>query len=95
MKTARPTFHLRLDKLNSETGEAPIYCRITVDGKRSNFSINRTVAPERWKQTDKLQKARKQEVRELAYYMDSIKSKIKEIERHLIDSKIPITADNV
>lgn len=95
MKTARPTFHLRMDKLNPETGEAPIYCRITVDGKRSNFSINRTVAPDRWKHTDKLQKARKQEDRELAFYMDSIKAKIKEIERQLIDSKIPITADNV
>lgn len=95
MKTARVTYHLRLDKLNQQTGEAPIYCRITVDGKRANFSINRSVDPQRWEQTNQLQKARKQEDRELSFYMDSIRARIKEIERTLIDSKTPITADNI
>ncbi len=93
MKTARVTYHLRLDKLSPATGEAPIYCRITVDGKRANFSINRSVAPLRWEQTTKLDKARKQEDRELSFYMDSIRSRIKEIERELIDSRTPITAE--
>ncbi len=65
--------------------------RITVDGKRANFSINRWIKPERWEQTDKLQKARKPEDRELFSYMDSIKARIKEVERELTDSKISIT----
>ncbi|MFM9028768.1 MAG: Arm DNA-binding domain-containing protein [Bacteroidota bacterium] len=67
MKTERVTYYLRFDKVNQQTGEAPIYCRITVDGKRANFSINRSVAPLRWEHTNQLQKARKQEDRELSF----------------------------
>lgn len=95
MKTSKITFHLRLDKLNRDSGEAPIYGRITVNCKRANFSINRWVKPDRWKQTNKLQNARKQEDRELNFYIESIRSRIKEIDRVLIDANIPITAEKI
>lgn len=95
MKTAKVIFYLKLDKVNQETGEAPIYGRITVSGKRSNISINRWVDPKRWAETNKLQKARKNEDKELIAYMDSIRLRIKEIERELFDSKIPITSENI
>ena len=95
MKTAKVIFYLKSDKINKETGEEPIYCRITVNGKRSNISINRWIHPKRWDETDKLQKARKQEDRELNFYMESIRSRIKEIERELLDSKTPITSKNI
>lgn len=95
MKTAKVNFHLKCEKANKVTGEAPIYCRITVDGKRSNISINRSIHPQRWEETDNLRNARKKEDRELNFYMESIKSKIKEIERELLDQKIPITSENI
>src|SRR3954468_20630787 len=95
MKTAKVIFLLRVDKVSQETGEAPIYCRITVDWKRSDMSINRSMNPQRWKYTNQLRKAKKQEDRELNFYMESIKSKIKEIERELLDQKIPITSENI
>ncbi len=95
MKTAKVIFYLKPDKANPETGEQPIYCRITVDSKRSNISINRSVHPNRWKETDKLQKARKNGDKELNFYMESIRSRIKEIERELIDSKTPVTSENI
>lgn len=95
MKTATVIFFLRYDKVSQETGEAPIYCRITVDGKRSDMSINRSVHPQRWADTNQLRKAKKQEDRELNFYMESIKSKIKEIERELLDQKIQITSENI
>jgi len=94
MKTPRILFMLRLDKLNKR-GEAPIYCRITVDHKAVKFSIGRCILPKRWDATDKLQKARKPEDRELIHYMDSIRNRIKEVERDLLDSKKPITAENI
>jgi len=95
MKTPKVIFYLKADKANTATGEQPIYCRITVDGKRSNISINRWVQPHRWKATNKLQNARKNEDKELNFYMESIRTKIKEIERELIDSKTPVTSENI
>ncbi len=77
MKTAKVIFYLKPDKVNSKTGEVPIYCRITVDGKRANISINRRCHPTRWIETEKLQKARKNDDKELSFYMDSIRSRIK------------------
>ena len=70
MQTAKVIFYLRTDKTLQVTGDAPIYCRITINGKRSNFSINRSVHPKRWELTDKLQKARKNEDKELSFYME-------------------------
>ena len=95
MQTAKVIFYLRNDKVNLETNEAPIYCRLTISGKRSNFSINRSVNPDRWELTDKLQKARKNEDKELSFYMESIRSRIKEVERELLDQKIPITSEKI
>lgn len=51
MQTAKVIFYLKHDKVNQVTGEEPIYCRITVNGKRSNISINRWVDPKRWAET--------------------------------------------
>lgn len=95
LNKAKITFHLRLDKMNPVTQEAPIYLRITVNRKRVNLSINRAVNPERWKQTEQLQKARKTEDRELSFYMESIRSRLKEVERELLESKVPITAETI
>ena len=44
---------------------------------------------------NQLQKARKNEDRELNFYMESIRSRMKEVERELLDSKIPITSENI
>ena len=40
-------FYVRRDKAD-EQGNAPIYCRITVDGKRSELAIKREVALTKW-----------------------------------------------
>ncbi len=58
MKTPKVIFYLKHDKAKQDTGEEPIYCRITVNGKRSNISINRQCHPLRWQQTDKNSKSR-------------------------------------
>ncbi|MGI8892805.1 MAG: Arm DNA-binding domain-containing protein [Bacteroidia bacterium] len=95
MKTAKVIFYLKPEKAKSETGEQPIYCRITVNGKRSNISIKRWVHPDRWADTDKLQKAKKKEDKELIFYMETIRITIREIEGELFDNKIPITSVNI
>jgi hypothetical protein len=45
-------FYLKRSKLN-KWGEAPIYMRITIDGIRSEASINRSIKPEQWNKTGK------------------------------------------
>ena len=95
VRTVKINFYLRMERFNPETKEAPIYARITVGGKRLNFAINRMVNPERWEQTNKLEKARKAEDRELGFYLESIRTRIQQIERELLEEKIPITAENI
>ena len=95
MQTAKAIFYLKVEKINKETGEVLIYCRITVNNKRSNISINRSVQSKRWEDTNILQHARKTEDKELNFYMESIRSKIKEVEGELLDSKTPITSENI
>ena len=94
MKTSKVIFFLRKDKLN-KLGKAPIYCRILVNGRSSKFSIGRDVIPQRWKDTDRLQTAKKAEDRELVFYMDSIRNRIKELEREFLDARIPLTAESI
>jgi site-specific recombinase XerD len=95
MQTAKIIFYLKHEKVNQVTGEEPIYCRITVGGIRSNISINRWIDPQRWNETNKLQTARKNEDKELILYMESILLRLKQIERDMIESKIPITSDKI
>ncbi len=46
-KTFSLLFYLKKAKIDN-TGKAPIYCRITVDGQRSELSIKRNIEPSRW-----------------------------------------------
>lgn len=41
------SFQLKKSKAD-ETGRAPIYVRITINGVRAEFSIKRTVEPGKW-----------------------------------------------
>ena len=47
VKNLNILFYIRKDKADS-LGNAPIYCRITVDGKRSELAIKREAPIERW-----------------------------------------------
>lgn len=76
-----------------KNGNAPIYMRITVDGKRSEFSIKRKVLLTRWNSEGGKVRGTTASVRELNRYMDSIKAKIYKIHETLSNNQELITAD--
>ncbi len=78
-----------------KNGNAPIYMRITVYGKRSEFSIKRKVLLTRWNSEGGKVRGTTASVRELNRYMDSIKAKIYKIYETLSDNQELIRADTI
>lgn len=74
-------------------GNAPIYLRITVNGRRSEFSIRRKVLMTKWNSEAGKVRGTTIDVRELNRYMDTIKVKIYKIQETLSESNTLITAD--
>lgn len=76
-------FYAKKSKATS-LAKVPIYLRITVNGKRAEFSTGKTVAIDKWCSTQNRQKGSSEEARALNKYLDVLYSKILEIERNLI-----------
>ncbi|MCL8007677.1 site-specific integrase [Gelidibacter japonicus] len=72
-------------------GNTPIYLRITVNGKRSEISINRKIPLNKWNSIAGKIKGTTSDVRELNQYMDSIKYRVQSIYNNLIREGRPIT----
>jgi len=73
-------------------GKSPIYMRITVNGKRSEISIQRKIEILNWNSKAGKVRGTKDEVKNLNRLMDSIKSKIYKNHQELIEKNKPITA---
>lgn len=84
-------FYIRRDKAD-EDNQAPIYCRITVDGKRSELAIKRTVATTKWNSSRGYMKGTNEEAKAMNHYIDSVRSKIYEHQKLLMDANKPATA---
>lgn len=78
-------FYLRLSKVNSQ-GKCPIYCRITVDGQRAEFSTGRFVKESRWDSKAIKVKGSGIEFREINEYMRKLEAKIRDVENRLIQN---------
>lgn len=76
-----------------KNGNAPIYLRITVNGKRSELSIKRKVLLSRWNSEAGKVRGTTTDVRELNKYMDNIKVKIYKIQETLSENQELVTAD--
>lgn len=75
-----------------KNGLANIYLRITVNGKRAEFSIRRKVHTEKWNSNAEKAKGYTNEIQELNHYIDIIKNKIYQIHRKLVNENKSITA---
>ncbi len=71
---------------------APIYLRITVNGERSELSVNRKIAPKKW--DARLQRAvgRSESARALNDYLDSVEVQVKKNFNELLDKQMDISA---
>ena len=78
-----------------KNGKVPIYARITVNGKRSEFSIKRKVLIEKWNPGTGKVMGKTQDAFELNKYMISIENRLNIIQAQLSENKALITADKI
>jgi len=87
-------FFIRKERTNSD-GEAPIFLRITINGKRAEISIKRYIDPNKWDNKANKAKGNKPEIKKLNSYLDIVKNKIYDHHREMVDRNEFITAQNL
>ncbi|MER3463930.1 MAG: hypothetical protein C4329_05445 [Chitinophagaceae bacterium] len=78
-----------------ETGKAPICARITINEVRTEFSIKRTVDPEKWVSNAGVVKGTTEESKSINAYLATVRLKLNEHYRLLMEANKPITAETV
>ena len=79
MKTATTTFgvlfYLKTQKTTTQ-GSAPICARVTVNGKRTEISVKRSVNANEWDERKGMAKGSRKEITELNMFLSQFKAKI-------------------
>nr|WP_288880150.1 Arm DNA-binding domain-containing protein [uncultured Pedobacter sp.] len=70
---------------NYQSGKAPIYLRITVDGKRCEVTTGRCCDPVQWNPTSGRCNGKKEETKSLNAYLDDLQNKVFEAHRQLTE----------
>ena len=84
-------FYIRTSKTKSN-GTVPIYVRITINGKRAEFSAKRTIDPNKWNNTKGRAKGSNEQTKSLNKYLDTIQAKVYENQQELMQKNKSITA---
>jgi site-specific recombinase XerD len=87
--TYSTAFLLRTAK--AKNGKAPIYCRITVNGQRIEFSIKRSVSVNQWNNGQV--KGNNEEARTLKAYLTQVEAKLFEHYRNLLADNLLVTSE--
>jgi len=82
---------IRKEKANTEN-LAPIYVRITVNGKRALYALQRYIHPLRWDSKAHRVRGNKEDARQINEYIDTIRNKIFVYQKELVDNNKPVTA---
>ena len=90
-KTFSILFYLQRNKVTKD-GKAPIYLRITVNGKRSQISIKRKISINKWNNEAGTVIGTTLEVKELNRYLNSLEHRVFKIQQKLLDDNRKITA---
>jgi site-specific recombinase XerD len=85
-------FYAKSTKSNS-AGQFPIYVRLTVNGKRLEFSTKKFVQPSKWSTEMTKMTGQSEEARSLNEYLDLMKSKVFDIQMGLIHRNEEITIE--
>ena len=86
-------FWLKLS--NAKNGKAPMYARITVNGKRVEISLNRKVEVSQWSPTKNRIKGTRQEARILNNYLDQVHREIHTAKNELKSDGKLVTAQAI
>lgn len=86
-------FYLKRAKANAQ-GLAPIFQRITIEGKRLESSTGKYINPEKWSTEMSKMKGSSEETRTVNSHLEMLRAKVYEIEKKLFMKQIPITYEN-
>ena len=78
-----------------EKGQCPIFVRITVDHTRTEFSIKRSVDPAKWLSSAGIAKGTTEEIRNLNAYLTTVRIKLQEHHRQLLEADKHITLETI
>jgi hypothetical protein len=88
------TFLLKNAKINS-TGKAPIYVRITINGKRTEFSTKRLLEPEKWIPTAGIARGTSADSKNINAHINSVRAQLFHHFNQLEEAEIKPTCQNV
>jgi len=91
MKNLTTLIHLK-SRANSK-GEQPIYLRVTVDSKRQEISLKRSIALKGWDSKKQRGKGNTEAIKTLNKYLRSIEVKIDQTEQQLINAGKRVTIE--
>ena len=95
MKTNFSMLFYTKKQKNYKSGVAPIYLRITVDGKRSEVTTGRECDPERWNSKAGHAVGTKEDIKSLNSFLDNLNAKVYTAHRFLSENNRLITADTL
>ncbi|MEP6262668.1 MAG: site-specific integrase [Gillisia sp.] len=78
-------FYLKKSKTNSK-GLTPVIMRVTLDGKRSEINIGRTVEPEKWHAKSEKMLGRSIEANDLNDYIELMRKKAKDVQKSFVEN---------
>jgi integrase len=87
-------FYIKKTKIDNDQKTA-IYLRITVNGKRAEFSIKRKIRIDKWNQASNRVRGFSKEAQEINQYIDLISNKINKIQQKFINEDKSFTSIDI
>lgn len=87
-------FFIRRTKLRKNL-EAPVFMRITVNGERTDISIQRTILPEQWNSDRGCAKPATRFGKELNQCLDQIRLQVYQCHKELLSKNLPVTTASI
>jgi integrase/recombinase XerD len=84
-----------VNRAKTKDGKAPVYARVTVDGKRAEISIKRSIEPDNWNPEKGLAKGTREESRMLNAYIEQVRNQLFEGYQDMQKQKKLITAEAI
>jgi len=84
-------FYIRTSKKKAD-GTTPIYVRVTVNSKRSDFSAKRSIDASKWNKSKARARGTNESARTLNTYLDTLQQQLYDSHQHLINKGKVVSA---
>ena len=87
-------FYVKKTKINSQ-GEAPIYLRITIDGRVTEISVKRTAKPQLWNSAGQKLNGNSEAIKSFNFYLKTFEQRVYDAYHELMKDKELITCESL